>query len=119
MQTRNLDKADFPYSENGPKMRHHLNLLFGTWLTLIAIVIGIFTFAKVQGWQPIPPANQAYLEKQLQKQSGSASSTNGDGFDSILKLLGLDGVIGQNADQRTVDQKKQDSNQTKRPEQPE
>lgn len=112
MQTRNLDKADFPYSENGPKMRHHLNLLFGTWLALIIIVIGIFTFAKVQGWQSTPPANQAYLEKQLQKQSGSANSANGDGFDAVLKMLGLDGVIGQNADQRTVDQKKQDSNQT-------
>lgn len=110
MQARNLNQYEFPYAENGPKLKHRVNVLFTLWLVLLACVSGLYIFAASQGWQSTPPAHQAYLEKQLAKKSGSSAAAGDDPFDRVLKLLGLSDVIGDQADQRTVDQKKSSTN---------
>lgn len=117
MQARNLNKYEFPYSENGPKMKHRVNVLFALWAVLIGCVAGLYLFAGMQGWQSTPPANQAYLEKQLAKQShsGASASNSPDMFDRVLGMLGLSDVIGDQADQRTVDQKKAPTNALNNP----
>lgn len=115
MQARNLNQYEFPYAENGPKLKHRVNVLFTLWLVLLACVSGLYIFAASQGWQSTPPAHQAYLEKQLAKKSGSAAAAGGDSFDRVLELLGLSDVIGDQADQRTVDQKKSSTNALNNP----
>ena len=117
MQARNLNKYEFPYSENGPKMKHRVNVLFALWAVLIGCVAGLYLFVGMQGWQSTPPANQAYLEKQLAKQShsGASASNSSDAFDRVLGMLGLSDVIGDQADQRTVDQKKAPTNALNNP----